>query len=128
MNYPIADFLIRVKNGYKAGKKTISSPSSNFRQSVAEVLKKYGYIKDFSVEGDVKKVINIDLSYAGNTPVLSDMKILSKPGRRLYSTSQSLPWGKTPKSLIIISTSSGIMSQKEAYSKKLGGELIAEIW
>lgn len=128
MNYPIADFLIRIKNSYKSGKKSLASPSSKFRESVAEVLKKYGYIKDYSVEGDVKKTISLDLSYAGSQPIMTDLKIYSKPGRRLYSTSQQLPWGKTPKSLIIISTSAGIMSQKEAQSKKLGGELIAEIW
>jgi small subunit ribosomal protein S8 len=128
MNYPIADFIIRIKNAYKAGKKTVTSPSSNYRVSVADVLKKYGYIKDYEVTGDTKKTISLKLAYAGVEPILSDVKVLSKPGRRLYSTSQTLPWGKTSKSLIIISTSTGLMSQKEAQSKKLGGELIAEIW
>ena len=128
MNYPIADFLTRIKNGYRSGCKTISTPSSNYRINVAQLLKKYGYIKDFEVEGDKKKNIILTLSYDKSLPAITDIKIFSRPGRRLYETALTLPWGKTPSSLIIISTSSGIMSQKEAATKHLGGELIAEIF
>lgn len=122
------DFIIRIKNGYQAGRKTISSPASNFRIAIAELLKKYGYIADFSVEGDVKKEMTIKLAYNGTEPKVSDVSIFSKPGRRIYEKNSSLPWGKNPKSLIIVSTSSGVMSQKEAKAKGFGGEIIAEIW
>ena len=122
------DFIIRIKNGYRAGRKTITSPASNFRVAIANLLKKTGYIADFSIDGDIKKVMTINLAYDSNEPRLTDVRLFSKPGRRIYEKNSSLPWGKNPKSLIIVSTSSGVMSQKEAKSKGLGGEIIAEIW
>jgi small subunit ribosomal protein S8 len=122
------DFITRIKNGYRAGRKNITAPASKFCISIAELLKKYGYIADYSVSGEAKKVISLNLAYDNNEPRVTDTLIYSKPGRRIYEKSSSLPWGKTPKSLIIISTSSGVMSQKEAKSKGLGGEIIAEIW
>jgi len=122
------DFLIRIKNAYQAGKKNIVAPASKFCVSLAEILKKYGYIGEFTVSGDVKKEISIDLIYKNNQPQVSQVKIFSKPGRRFYEKNSSLPWGKNQKSLIIISTSSGVMSQKEAHVKGLGGEIIAEIY
>ena len=122
------DFIIRIKNGYRAGRKTITAPASNFCIAIAELLKKTGYIANFSVEGDIKKVMTITLAYDDNQARLNDVRLFSKPGRRIYEKNSSLPWGKNPKSLIIVSTSSGVMSQKEAKTKGLGGEIIAEIW
>ena len=110
------DFIIRVKNGYKAGRKTISAPVSNFCIAI------------FSITGDVKKDMTITLAYDNNEPRVNDVRLFSKPGRRVYEKNSSLPWGKNPRSLIIVSTSSGVMSQKEAKVKGLGGEIIAEIW
>jgi len=115
------DLLIRIKNGSRARRKTISAPLSKYSVSILEKLKKYGFIADFTIN---TKERNISISQ----PHVLDVKIFSRPGRRLYCSSTTLPWGKTPKSLIIISTSSGLLSQKEAAVKKLGGELIAEIW
>jgi small subunit ribosomal protein S8 len=128
MSYPVTDFLIRIKNGYLAGRKTISSPSSKMRVSLAELMKRYGYITNYSIDETGNKVINVQLSYEGKIPNFTDLKIFSKPGRRLYEKASTIPWGKTPKSLIIISTSKGLMSQKEAVVKGLGGEIIAEIY
>lgn len=122
------DFLIRIKNGYKAGKKKIIAPASNFCLDIAQLLKKYGFINDVSISEGVKKEITLNLSYDGLEPRVSDVKIFSKPGRRVYEKTSSLPWGKNPTSLIIISTSSGVMSQKEARVKGLGGEIIAEVY
>lgn len=122
------DFIIRIKNGYRASRKSITAPASNFCIAIAQLLKKTGYIADFSVEGDVKKVMTINLAYDNTEPRLTDVRLFSKPGRRIYEKNSSLPWGKNPKSLIIVSTSSGVMSQKEAKVKGLGGEIIAEIW
>lgn len=122
------DFLIRLKNAARAGKKKIVVPASNFCVNMTDLLKRYGYIADYSVTDDAKKQINIELAYADNQPKISEVKIISKPGRRIYEKVSSLPWGKTPKSLIIVSTSSGVMSQKEAKTKSLGGEIIAEIF
>ncbi len=126
-SFPV-DFLIRIKNASKAGKKNMVAPVSKFCVSVANLLKKYGYIANYSVSEDNKKKISIDLIYQNNQPKISEIKIFSKPGRRIYGKVTQIPWGKTPYSLIIVSTSSGLMSQKEAKTKKLGGEIIAEIY
>jgi len=122
------DFLIRIKNGYKAGKKKIIAPASNFCLDIAQLLKKYGFINDVSISEGIKKEITLNLSYDGLEPKVTNIRIFSKPGRRVYEKTSSLPWGKTPSSLIIISTSSGVMSQKEAKVKGLGGEIIAEVY
>jgi small subunit ribosomal protein S8 len=122
------DFLIRIKNAARAGKKKITTPASNFCISMANLLKRYGYITDFSITDGAKREISLELAYSGNEPKITEVKIFSKPGRRLYEKVSSLPWGKTPQSLIIVSTSSGVMSQKEAKTKKLGGEIIAEVY
>lgn len=115
------DLLTRIKNGSRAGRKNISAPLSKYSLSILEKLKKHGFIADYSVNTE-------DRTISIAKPHVLDIEIFSRPGRRLYCTSSSLPWGKTPKSLIIISTSSGLLSQREAATKKLGGELIAEIW
>ncbi|MDD4026781.1 MAG: 30S ribosomal protein S8 [Candidatus Shapirobacteria bacterium] len=122
------DFLIRIKNGYKAGRKTISAPVSNFCIAMATLLKKTGFITDFNIKGEVKKTMTITLTYDNNEGRVSDVRLFSTPGCRIYEKKSSLPWGKNPRSLIIVSTSAGVMSQKEAKSKGLGGEIIAEIW
>lgn len=122
------DFLIRIKNGYRAGKKQITAPASNFCIDISKILKRFGFINDFSVSEGPKREITLILSYSDNQPKVNDVKLFSKPGRRVYEKVSSLPWGKNPNSLIIISTSSGVMSQKEAKVKGLGGEIIAEIY
>ncbi len=122
------DFLIRIKNAARAGKKELTTPASNFCISIADLLKRYGYVESYSVTDGAKREITLKLTYSENQPKVTDVKIFSKPGRRIYEKVSSLPWGKTPKSLIIVSTSSGVMSQKEAKTKSLGGEIIAEIY
>lgn len=122
------DFLIRLKNGARAGRTTITAPGSKYTIALATLIKKYGFIKDFSVAEDLKKEMTLTLAYTGNTPAITDVKLFSKPGRRLYEKSFSLPWGKSKNALIIISTSSGLLSQKEAKAKGLGGEVVAEIY
>lgn len=122
------DFLIRIKNGYRAGRKTITAPASKFSLSIAEVLKKNGFIGAYSVAGDVVKEITINLIYENNIPKVTDVSLYSKPGRRFYSNNISLPWGKNRTSIIILTTSQGVMTQRQAKVKGLGGEIIAEIW
>ncbi len=121
------DLLIRIKNGSRAGRKSITAPVSKFCSSIAQLMKKYRYIDDYQINPD-SKLMTINLAYIDNVPKVTDVILFSKPGRRMYGRSFSLPWGKSKNSLIIVSTSSGVMSQKEAKVKGLGGELIAEIW
>lgn len=124
----VTDYLIRVKNGNLAGRKTIQTPASKLCVNLSELLKKNRFIEDYKVEGDAISTITITLGYENDFPKISHVDLMSKPGRRFYQKHTHLPWGKTSDSLIIISTSSGLMTQKEAASKKLGGEIFAEIY
>ncbi|MBU3935127.1 30S ribosomal protein S8 [Patescibacteria group bacterium] len=121
------DFLIRIKNAYQAGKKTLSAPASKFCIALAQILKKHRLLSDYSVSGETKKTINLQLTYLNNSPAIETLKIFSKPGRRWYEKSSSLPWGSSHQTLIIISTSQGLLSQRQAVKQKLGGEVIAQI-
>ena len=122
------DLLIRLKNGYLAGRKTILAPNSKFNRSILDILKKYSFITAYKVKEDNDKLLVVSLTYRDYQPQIHSVTIFSKPGRRYYEKTGSIPWGKTPESLIIVSTSQGLLSQKEAVSKKLVGELIAEIY
>jgi len=130
MDSPNLDFLIRLKNAYQAGKKSFTCPSSKYIVSIANLVKKHGFIKDFSLESLANKsqTIKVELNYLNKNPSMSHLQIYSKPGRRMYTNSSNLPWGFQSNSLIIISTSKGLLSQKQAQKAKLGGELIAQIW
>ncbi|HOZ80875.1 MAG TPA: 30S ribosomal protein S8 [Candidatus Woesebacteria bacterium] len=121
------DFLIRIKNSSLAGSKSLKSPSSKFIVAIADSLKKNGFIDSYSVSED-KKEITVKLIQTDNISKITDVALFSKPGRRWYEKSLNLPWGKTPQSLIIVSTSKGVLSQKEAKKLGLGGEIIAEIY
>ena len=128
INSHSTDFLIRIKNGYNARRSTITAPASKFCINLAEIIKKHGLIADYSVSTEIPKIITLKLDYQNDFPKVTNVSLFSKPGRRFYEKSNNLPWGKTSKSLIIISTSSGLMSQREAVKKGLGGEVIAEIY
>ncbi len=121
------DFLIRIKNAYRAGRRSITAPASKFCLNLAKILKKHQLITDYSVAGKIKKTITVNLTYTNRHPAIEDVKIFSKPGRRWYEKASSLPWGKSSQSLIIVSTSQGLMSQRQAVKKHIGGELIAQI-
>jgi len=127
---PVADLLIRIKNAYLAKRRTLSVPHSKLKESVAKLMVSHRFIKKFTVKNPktIKKSIEIELLYKDKNPALQNLKRISKPGRRLYTTVDALPWGKTQNTLFIISTSQGLMSQRQAKVKNLGGELMAEIW
>ncbi|MFA7301304.1 MAG: 30S ribosomal protein S8 [Candidatus Shapirobacteria bacterium] len=121
MNSLYCDLLIRVKNASLSKRKSFIAVDSSFSRDICEKLKKHGFISDFSADSETHEITILN-------PVVSGVEILSKPGRHLYVKSSNIPWGKSPRSLIIISTSNGLLSQKEAVAKKVGGELIAQIW
>lgn len=122
------DFLIRLKNAYAAGHSSLSLPASKFIQNLSQLLKKHGFIKDYSLKGKPKKIINISLVYPQNQPAITSVKLFSKPGRRWYEKKSSLPWRSKNQALIIVSTSQGLMSARLAAKKGLGGEIIAQIY
>lgn len=122
---PHLDFLIRLKNGYLAGNKVVSVPTSKLIQSICQLLKRFQLISDYKTDN---RLTTVSLNYNQGAPAFTQVTIFSKPGRRWYEKAFSLPWGKSRSSLIIISTPEGLMSQKEAKVKGLGGEIFAELY
>ena len=121
------DFLIRIKNASLAKRTSLVAPFSNFCLDIAKFLKENHLITDYSVAGDIKKTITVKLAYVDRIPLVKEIKIFSKPGRRWYQKASSLPWGNSSQSLIIVSTSAGLLSCPQAVKKNVGGEIIAQI-
>ncbi len=128
MSDPISDMLTRIRNAQSSNKNSVSIPSSSLKISIAEVLKKEGYIDDFEVNDDqIKKYLVIGLTYHEGLPVIESIERGSKPGLRLYKDKESLPKVLGGLGVAIISTSAGVMSDREAREKGIGGEIICTI-
>ena len=127
---PIGDMFSRIRNGQMRSLNSIEIPSSNFRKSILEILKKEGYIKDFFIEKKEKNKITlkISLKYYDGYPVIKEIKRISKPGRRVYSRATSIPKVMNGLGLAILSTPKGVMSDTEARKHNVGGELICRIF
>jgi small subunit ribosomal protein S8 len=126
---PIGDMLVRLKNAYRAKHETVLVPHSNLKQALAELLMAKGYISEIEKKGKkVKKFLDLKLKYEAGEPALIDARRISKPSRRLYTTAADIKQVKYGHGMAVISTSKGLMSDKDAKEKKLGGEIIAEIW
>ena len=127
---PIGDMLTRIRNGQMRSLNKISIPFSVFRSKILEVLKKEGYIINFSIdkEKDSKKILLVDLKYYEGQPVIREIKRVSKPGRRVYSKATSIPRVHNGLGLAILSTSKGVMSDAEAIKNNLGGEIICRVF
>ncbi len=129
MTDPIADMLTRIRNANQLKYETVSMPSSKVKCTIASVLLNEGYIVDYKVEGDVKKVLTLTLKYGANGErVITNLKRISKPGLRIHVDSENLPRVLNGLGIAIISTSQGIMTDKEARAKKIGGEVLAYVW
>lgn len=124
MSDPIADMLTRIRNGQSAAKADITMPASKMKQAVAQVLKDEGYIKDFSVNADVKSEMTISLKYFDGRPVIENIKRISRPGLRIYKNKDELPKVLNGLGIAIISTSKGVMSDRQARAAGHGGEVI----
>tara|TARA_B100000287_G_scaffold79357_1_gene71596 strand:+ start:5514 stop:5912 length:399 start_codon:yes stop_codon:yes gene_type:complete len=127
---PISDLLTRIRNAVMVSKSNIEIPHSNFKFELASLLKNEGYVSDVKISGDgTKKLIDIELKYSDEgTPVISGMNRLSKPGNRVYSSFDKLPRNNGGLGTVVVSTSRGLLSDSEARKRKLGGELICEVW
>lgn len=130
MTDPIADFLTRIRNANSIGMKQVSSPSSKMRVAIAEILKEEGFINDFSVEEDNKQnVITLDLKYGANDEkVIGGLRRISKPGLRIYAGAEEVPKVLNGLGIAIISTSNGVITDKEARQQNVGGEVLAYVW
>jgi len=125
---PIVDLIIRIKNAYMTGNETVSSPHSVYRVYVLEKLKKLGYILNYSISGEIKKVIIIQLKYEEGVPALTDVKIYSKAGNRIHISYKEVKPVMSGMGYSIISTSRGILTNRELKKMKLVGELLFAIW
>lgn len=128
MNSGIIDLIIRIKNGYLAKKEVIVCPHSTFREGIVKKLTELNFIKDYKVEGDGKKVIEMTLNYPDGQGAFTDVKLYSRPGRRWYVTSKDLKPVLSGMGYSLISTSKGILTNVEAKKAKIGGELLFDIW
>ena len=130
MTDPIADMLTRIRNGLQARHETVAIPASKEKKEIAKILKEEGFITDYSVESDgVKKVMTVVLKYGpNNEKVISGLKRISTPGLRVYAKAENLPRVLNGLGVAIISTSQGMMTDKEARAKRIGGEVIAYVW
>ena len=126
---PIGDMLARIKNSQLRNHKKVEMPSSNFKMKIADVLKNEGYINGFNVnKNDNKQVLIIDLKYNSGSPVISVIERVSKPGRRIFSSAQSLPKINNGLGIAIISTPKGVMTDIDARKQKVGGEIICKVF
>ncbi|WP_296227854.1 30S ribosomal protein S8 [uncultured Lactobacillus sp.] len=127
---PIADFLTRIRNANMAMHDSVEIPASNIKKSLAEILKQEGFIRDYEVTEDGKQgVIKVTLKYGPNGErVISGLKRISKPGLRNYVSADNLPKVLNGLGIAIVSTSAGILTDKEAREKNVGGEVIAYVW
>jgi small subunit ribosomal protein S8 len=129
-NHPVSDLVARIKNGYMARKTTISSPVSKLRENILHILKEEGYILSYSKtkeEGAAAK-FDIHLKYHYSNPVVNEIQVISKPGKRVYCPADKIPLIKNGLGMVVISTSKGVIADHEARTKKLGGEILLKIF
>ncbi len=127
----IADMLTRIRNANSAKHETVDIPASNMKKAIAQILVDEGYIKEYKVIEDGKQgIIRIALKYQGasRTPVLMGLRRVSKPGLRIYSSSEDMPKVMKGIGTAIVSTSKGVMTDKAARAANVGGEVLAFIW
>ncbi len=126
---PISDLLTRIRNAVKANKRKVDIPCSNLKKGVVEILKQQKFINDYQIVEDNKQnVIRVMLKYTNGAPAITGLKRISKPGLRQYSDAESLPRVYNGYGIAVISTSSGLMTDKQARQSSVGGEVLCYIW
>ena len=127
---PIGDMITRIRNAQMRRLNKVRVPRSKFREKILDILKQEGYIADYKVLSDsnTKTSLSVDLKYNNGLPVIKEIKRVSKPGRRIYVRATSIPKIKNGLGVAIVSTSIGIMTDNDARSKNVGGEIICKIF
>lgn len=131
MTDPIADMLTRIRNGVQARKDVVGIPASKQKLEIAKILKDEGYILKYTIDGETasEKTINVTLKYGANDQkVISGIKRISKPGLRVYAKAETLPRVLNGLGIAIISTSNGMMTDRDARKQNVGGEVVAYVW
>lgn len=123
-NYPVGDFLIQIKNAALAGNKKVSVRSTKLIHAVAKALEKESYLQKVSLEDDI---VTVSLTFIHKEPALLNLKLVSRPGLRTYMNVDELESYRGPETLIV-STSNGVMSHKDAIKARVGGEVIVRVW
>ena len=126
---PIGDMIARIKNAQSRSHKKVELPSSNFKTKIAGILKNEGFIKEFKVDTENNKsVLILELKYHSGNPVISAFERVSKPGRRIFSSAESLPKINNGLGIAIISTPKGVMTDIDARKQRVGGEIICKVF
>lgn len=127
---PIADMLTRIRNATERRHKYVSMPSSRMKVAIAEIMKEEGFIEDYQViDEKPQAILRVWPKYTeGNEPVITGMKRVSKPGRRIYKRRSEIPWVLSGMGIVILSTSRGVMTGRQARRAGVGGEVICYIW
>ena len=127
---PLGDLLTRIRNGQRAGKTTVASPSSKLRRNVLEVLKREGFIRGYteSTEREGVRTLTVELKYHDGTAVIRKIGRISKPGRRVYKKIKELPKVYNGLGVAVVSTPRGVMSDAEARAANVGGEILCEVF
>lgn len=126
---PISDFLTRIRNASRAKKVSVEIPSSNLKKNLAEILKKQQFIHDYSLIEDKKQnILKIFLKYSKGIPALNGLKRISTPGLRVYKNADELPRVLNGLGIAVVSTSKGLLTDKEARREAVGGEIVCFIW
>ena len=125
----IADLLTRIRNALMVGKNEIYLPTSKLKRAVVEALKKAGYLADFEeIDHAPRAILHITIAEEGKAPTIHEIDKVSKPGRRVYVAASEIPKVKSGRGLVLISTSKGIMTGRDAVKSRLGGELLVKVW
>lgn len=128
MNDPISDMLARIRNANRALLPVVDVPHSKLKASIAGILKREGYITDFSIEGQAMKTIKMKLKYQGKKSILEGLRRVSTPGLRRYVGATEIPRVRGGLGVAVLSTSEGVMTGNQARKKNLGGELLCYLW
>ncbi len=129
MNDPIADMIIRIKNALMARRDSVVVPHSKMKAQIGQLLVQNNYVEDCTVEAKMPQAdLVFKLKYVGKIPAITDVKRISKPGRRVYAPAGKIPRALGGYGITIVSTSKGIMTDKEAKKQNIGGEVLCQIW
>ena len=129
MSDPIADMLTRIRNALAVRKRTVKIPASNMKQSIATVLKQEGYISGVETQKDgAHQNMTITLRYADGVGAIEEIQRVSRPGRRVYCNAEDLPRGNGGLGIVMVSTSKGLMTDREARSSGVGGEVVCRVF
>jgi small subunit ribosomal protein S8 len=128
MNDPISDMLARIRNANRALLPTTEMPHSRIKESIAGILKREGYIADFSVEGKLPKTIKLKLKYQGKKSTIEGLRRVSSPGLRRYVGATEIPRVRGGLGVAVVSTSEGLLTDAQARQKNIGGELLCYVW